>query len=564
LLEFVHRSLKERETQPSFKTSFLFVSTSEVAEAVLSYFDKVREAGDEDYVQEMRHKISNLAEKYYKGLQEELPDPVTSEIERNLRLLRSISSKNLMLIVTAHQPNLFPFSGVMRKIVLANHLSKLVAKLKKAQGSNDFEVLCLFAVADHDFVHNKWIRSAELPAPLRRDGVLRLNLQFREKSDLMLPSNRIPKPSKELLERWRSEIFEWIQENGSLATKYLRSIEPESKTDVSSQALQSFRDFWELVETAHNYSANLSEFSSFLLFLVSSKIWRIPMLFMNLSNFFPLLRREYLWFLENSEGFRSAILESEERLKACEVDSGLPNDLAELSPLWLRCKCGSKYRLSFSERDLSGKCLRCQSEIFLSLGEARELIEHSPELFEPRSISMPISLSRATHMSCYIGGIGSLGYLIHARTASIAMRVSFPPTPFWFVPDRFIGVEQLAAMHEIKRIAQTYKLVSAETDLRHLESNAESLGSQLRAKIETGEEKKTPVTQRDQQLLQRISKISHANPCMIGYAVDIGLDQLVAQWNKFLERVGNLHSEVPLESFCSLTLGTPVHSQLPL
>ena len=113
---------------------------------------------------------------------------LTSQVEQ---ALEKLDSDNCLLLMTAHQPNLFAYSGVLRKATL-NHV--LAGTLSKRL---DVPVVSFFGLADQDFTDDRWVKSALLPDIERRNATLELRIPLPER--IML--NKAPKPSERFLTR---------------------------------------------------------------------------------------------------------------------------------------------------------------------------------------------------------------------------------------------------------------------------------------------------------------------------------------------------------------------------
>jgi len=132
---------------------------------------------------------------------------VNSNVEEAIDRLENGSC---LFLMSAHQPNLFAYSGVLRKATL-NHVlaEKLSEKL-------NLPVVSFFGIADHDFTDDRWVKSAILPAVERRKGELELRFHMPEK--LML--NKVAKPSRQVLDGWRSKIENWFNSKLSSIKRY--------------------------------------------------------------------------------------------------------------------------------------------------------------------------------------------------------------------------------------------------------------------------------------------------------------------------------------------------------
>jgi hypothetical protein len=532
-----------KEINPLLK-NFVFRDVSQIASQVVAYQSN-REFKDQERILAVRGKIADFAAEYSKRIEPIVLNDLTKErMQKNIDIMKNSDPKDTIILMSAHQPNLFAYSGIMRKIALLKAVERKLGK-----SGVEKQVICFYGFADHDFVHNKWVRSAEMSAPLRRDGVLRFNINVAEK-DLFLPSNKIEKPSVEKLESWRSQINSWISENCSLAAKYAKSYNLEvSPSNIAVMSKHNFEGFWDYVMQAHTNAHNLAEFSSFLFSSIVNTVLDTPVVFANFSDCYTTFGKEYEWLMQNVKEYSHIIEQNEPAIKKINIDSGLSSDVSELLPLWVKCTCGSKLRMSSSpSMKFYGKCMRCDKEVQYSADELRELLHTSPQMFEPRSISMPLIFAKAFDMSCYVGGIGGLGYLMHSKAISEKLNSPLPPTPFWNVSDRYLGIEACAAGWETKRISESYKLNSPSAEVGEVAKAAAGASVELNTKMGEGLVPKTSISERERQLLENIPASLKMNSCSINYAINIGLDSTYKQWIDFLADDGVMQEPVVLKS----------------
>ncbi len=527
----------------------IFSKASQIVTSVSDYYSR-RGPLTSDHEIRTREAIGDCAERYQTKLSRIVQDnEVAEEARSRIQLLKEDKqTRPVLLLMSSHQPNLFAYSGVMKKIILLACIEQIL-RTKWLEESYHGDVVCFYGFADHDFVHNKWVRSAEIVSPIRRDGLLRYSVKIDQKQ-MYLPTNRIQKPNEELLESWQAQTKGWISENLSLAKKYLRGRQNTS-IDLNAlyEAYGNSEDFWNLVRRAHDIADNLAEFSSLLLSAVAQEKWKLPIVFANFSDCFKFFPNEYLWLLQNRETFKAKVEDNEAKMKLHGIDTGLANDIGEVSPLWLKCECGSKYRLELKSDAVIGRCARCSSDLSLTFAELESLVAENPERIEPRSIAMPIVFSKAVGMSCYVGGIGSLGYLMHSASVSAALKVMFPPTPFWYSEDEFMSLQRLAAYAEIDRMRDTYLPKSTDSDLDPL-GLARAIQTRLAGPIDSSVDRKPAELERDRQLLGRIlSKNGYGTTsCMIDYAVNVSLEKSGEQWLRFLLSDGKLLASIHMTS----------------
>ena len=71
-----------------------------------------------------------------------------------------LQDPSAQILVSIHQPNLFAYGGVFKKIVLLQTIKSMLEKGNGASGSKT-RFINLFLIVDHDFMDDVWIRVAE-------------------------------------------------------------------------------------------------------------------------------------------------------------------------------------------------------------------------------------------------------------------------------------------------------------------------------------------------------------------------------------------------------------------
>jgi len=93
--------------------------------------------------------------------------------EKTRNQIDSLTNKRSKIIVGIHQPNLFAFSGVFKKIVLLETLANRSIR-------NNDTIVPLFLIVDHDFMDDKWMHVAKLPSIRNTTGVLDLRYPIND------------------------------------------------------------------------------------------------------------------------------------------------------------------------------------------------------------------------------------------------------------------------------------------------------------------------------------------------------------------------------------------------
>jgi hypothetical protein len=373
--------------------------------------------------------------------------------DKTREILHLLENQDTIIILTAHQPNLFPYGGVLKKIVFLDFL-------RKELETEGIASVPLFAIADHDFVHNKWIRSAELPAPLRKEGVLRLTVPIPKNASMQLVKN-VPKPSAALFAEWKRQLESWIKENYSVGRRRGPMGSGYRKTDTLTFYENNFSEFWSEVELSYADSANLADFSSFTLARICKNFWNSSTLFFRFSDAFPFFLDECEQVLRSLHEYKTVLRSSEK----CFISQGLDTGLGEESnedvvPFWIECNCGSKHSLFLQEGSdgniLLGKCLGCKrEEVFCSYGKKEDIdLSQLSNRLSPRAVSMILVYSRGMNVACYVGGFGSFGYLLEARRISQAFNWPYPELVVWQPKDEYQSLAKLCALKEYNRISR--------------------------------------------------------------------------------------------------------------
>jgi hypothetical protein len=258
----------------------------------------------------------------------------------------------------------------------------------------------------------------------------------------------------------------------------------------------------------------------------------------------------------------------------------------ELLPFWYHCKCGGKAALSFEKSAESlfgvGSCLNCNREYRLNLGTEESLnLSFISDRISARAISMNLVFFKGLGVCCYVGGIGGQDYLTETRYIASRLNIPFPPIAFWRPHDTYLGIGQLEAILQYRRITENFDITKWENEvscfidrmeeihskINKLEAEKEELIRQLRqsdhaqkknlqekiikiskkqGKIKS--EENISVLNRDLKILKNIPVTLNLIPSIIDYAINVGLKETSKQWIIFLREDGNLFSDISMNS----------------
>ena len=489
--------------------------------------------------------------------------------------IRNLQKDTCVVLMTAHQPNLFAYGGVLRKVTLNQVLAE---RLTERLG---VPVVSFFGVADQDFVDDRWVKTAQLPDVEKRNGLLELRFDAPEK--LMI--NRVGKPSDRALNSWHNEIKSWIN-------RQCASIERESSIsdmqigNKGSELFKNFETFWELIQKANDLAGTYADFNAFVISGIVNEVWEYNTLFSRFSDCQKIFESEFCGLLANFEDYSNYVKEatgSEGKL-----NGGVFEKESETIPFWYHCSCGSKTRLAVAYMGNSiggsGSCVRCGKEYVVDFQSKTDpQISGIASEISARSLSMPLIFFHGLGISCYVGGVGGQEYLMQAKYVAKRLGLTFPPVLVWRPKDVYMGISQLNALVHFKRLSGTYHFEQYETIKAKFEKELGEVDRKIQeierqkvkimgdAKIEKEERIQSlkdlavkqcelrrmanySVLMRNFKLLKNVDGVLRLHPCVVDYAVNVGLKQTSEQWIAFLKENGDLSSNISLKTSYNVPL----------
>jgi len=539
----------------------------ELLEACISFCRESEKRMKSERVQENRAKLSSFVEAFHKQC-----GTLTPSVQERIEDLKN---EDCIVLMTAHQPNFFAYSGVLRKATLNFVLAERLHK------EFNVPVVNFFGIADQDFTDDRWVRSCELPAVQRSGGILSLNVKVPEK--MML--NRVSKPSSDHLKSWRTEIEKWIDDaSGSLRRSCNAFGFSEKFAILYSKLRENFGLFWNIVEDSYEHAEKYSDFNAFVMSKIINSAWGYDTLFTRFSECQQIFVDEFGYLLSRFDDYSLLLKEARELPGTEDLAGGVSDQEPWLAPFWYHCDCGGKFKLFVQEKDGSlfgtGNCVRCGEYIELGFGAKK-----SPDIsgiaskISARAIPMSLVFFNGLVPSCYVGGIGGFKYLLQAQHIANRLEIPFPPLTFWRPHDRYLGLEQAIAVLEQKRICADLNVQSLSEARNCLESRISEIQKKLGALEESRKKmieelKNDPNNNSLKEEIKRIS-ISHTQwvrssnlsvvtqqlktlenvntvlklvPCIIDYAVNVGLKEASDQWIRYLIENGNLSLDFTINS----------------
>lgn len=542
-----------------------FKTFGEIVDACVSYYQDNVEKVRLDSVRKNRVALSGFVEKFHRDC-----GTLTPEVQEKIDALRG---GDCMVVMSAHQPNLFAYSGVMRKITLTSVLSKELEKRL------NIPVVNFFGVADQDFTDDRWVKSSLLPAVLRRDGVLSIRIKLPEKMLL----NKIPNPSRTLLGEWKKLIEGWLDDAVGSVERLSKSCDLSTLNSYKDVLQRNFGSFWGIVEDSYERSKSYSDFNSFVMSKIVNDAWDYDTLFSRFSECQQVFADEIGFLLSRYSDYSRFLEEGHELLSAKGISSGVSAEESLLIPFWYHCSCGSKVRLFSALRNGSifgyGDCEVCGCHYDFDFGSVTKPdVSDVASRISFRAISWILAFSKGLGLSCYVGGIGGMWYVMELKYVADRLGISLPPIPVWRPHDRYVGIGQLEALLKLKEMCADLGVsdLSAAMDvlksriagvnvcLDDLEFSKSSVmeklqehsdGEELEEEVKRLSLSKTKVKRssnlsviyRKLKILENVPVVLDLIPSIIDYAVNVGLKETSDQWVQYLNENGHLFSDVHLK-----------------
>jgi len=541
-------------------SSFSYENMEKLTEACARFYNKsLAQKGFSD-VSERRSQLAKYVRKFHSG-----SGTLTPRVEE---AIKNLETGSCLLLMTAHQPNLFPYSGVLRKATLNHVLAKRLSESLKVP------VVSFFGIADQDFTDDRWVKSALLPDMERRGGLLKLRFDMPEK--LML--NKIAKPNRKTVDAWREKIRAWIDKKLNSIRLSCKSLgfELSENTDV----VGNFEVFWSLVEEAYERAGTYSDFNAYVMSKIVNEAWDYDTVFSRFSECQQIFEREFCFLLSRFDDYSRYVKEA--LTQTGNIGGGVYEQEFETAPFWYHCSCGSKARLKIAQKDDhlvgQGRCIRCNSEYQFDFGLKRKpQISEIVKKISARSISMPLVFFQGLGVGCYVGGAGGMAYLQQAQYVAEHLNTLFSPVVVWRPKDSYLGLGQLDALiifrklsgsldfSEYSRVEDSLKkkILTVQSKMDELEAQKKQLcnrSSEQREELvrklkilsakqsEVRRESDFSVLMRNRGLLENVATVMNLYPCIVDYVVNIGLRQTSEQWIKFLQDNGTLSSNVSLRT----------------
>ncbi|HET7148094.1 MAG TPA: hypothetical protein VFI73_06285 [Candidatus Nitrosopolaris sp.] len=515
------------------------------SDAVNIILTHAEDVSTNDFILNNRRKLQILIDKFHREA-----GTMTAGVTNKIR---SLVDPETQIFVSIHQPNLFAYGGVFKKIVL---LQTLMRAVEKRTSRNKF--VNLFLIVDHDFMDDAYIRLAELPSIKHSGGRLELRMPVSESRRWQLVCN-MPLPGRTILDRWRMQIYSWVR--SSFSSVY-------SKSD-RSMILDNFEHFWRKVEESYSRSKSYSDFNSFLISELVNAEWGYDTLFVRLSEMSTVFEDGFKYLISNFMKYSNVLNKTENMFFRCGVDTGVSPSSYLNAPLWVHCRCGSKAsaRVRGNQQEqisLEGTCMSCKKAIEVILGNQNDLTIPKDMLngLSPRAIPILLLLSRDLGITCYASGTGgSMGYTMVGAMVFKELSIKMPVTLVWASTDVYRGLAQAEALELLP--------LSKEADISHYVEILKQKNSNFKSKIDpliaerailirTGGSLDSVLSnlfrlkqgqRKIRQLIKVAEKVKNATetkPSIIDYAINFGVGNTEMLWRRNLLKNDSLSAAIAM------------------
>jgi hypothetical protein len=464
------------------------------------------------------------------------------EIKDSIGLLDDPSSK---ILVSIHQPNLFAYGGVYKKIILLETLRSM-AQSKGADAS----LINLFLIVDHDFLEDMWIRMAQLPSIRHKGGILEIRTPVSNSKRWQMVCNSAP-PPKAILDSWKRQVKLWIKNATGNFDK--------------SVLLRNFDELWREVEDAFTRSKSYADFNSFFQSKIVNKIWGYKTLFVRLSDISSVFDKGFEYLLSNYDKYSTAVENAERFFIQHNINTGVSSTAYLNAPVWIHCKCGSKASAKVLKVDagiiIKGKCMSCKSDLQIGFENPQEP-RFSGDIVQrvsPRAIPILLLLSRELGIGCYASGTGgSVGYSIVGSLIFEELGIKAPMTVVWPSEDRYIGLGQAEALENVQmkgeaEVVNYLQKLRTEDSVRSMEirpllierdrliAQGQPINGVLSRLFSVKEQQR-----KIHSMIKVVEKVKNSlqiKPCFLDYGINFGLREIELQWRQNL--IGNDNLMLP-------------------
>ena len=236
----------------------------------------------------------------------------------------NMQTPSAQILVSIHQPNLFAYGGVFKKIILLQTIKSMLEKGNDATDTNT-RFINLFLIVDHDFMDDVWIRVAQLPSVRHSDGILELRMPITASNRWKLVRN-MEVPSVTIVDHWRKQVASWIK-NGAVSL----GLEKNERLVL----FENLEQFWKEVDESYNRARSYADLNSFIMSRVVNKLWGYDTLFVRLSDISEVFEGGFNFLLNNFRKYSRILSESDMMFLRNGINTGVSQSTYLNAPVWL-------------------------------------------------------------------------------------------------------------------------------------------------------------------------------------------------------------------------------------
>ena len=448
-----------------------------------------------------REKIAEISEQFHKRA-----DTLTHKVKQSLELL---TNKEVVLIESAHQPSLFPYSGTMIKPVLAH----VIADSLRKQG---LPVVELFGLLDTDDIKTGWHRRTHLPDMNSKDGILAIRKDMASKK---LIFNAVPAPDLKEITKWKDTLVNWVKQN----RKAINRIAGEEVIDRSKEKIffERIKEIFCLWKDIQAHADSYGSFNSLFLTQLVNNHWDYPTLFIPYSSSMVVFENEIEALIENGNRYAESYNNHRKTIK-----KHITINFTELAlnhvPFWYVCNCGVKVRLFMEDGTLKGNCKNCGMKLVSDIRENSAYVGN----LSPYAISRHLIFFEGLKPAAYISGWGAMPFTLVARGIAGDFYLHFPPIIPFRIKKEYEGIGQLRPLLELKQ--KGLSPLGIESEMELLEIKATKLK-------EEGKHKEYKEVKKDLRDLNAIKNALACYPSILDYWINFGIGTTRDNWEEFIK-----------------------------
>jgi hypothetical protein len=448
-----------------------------------------------------RKKIAEIAEGFHKNA-----GTLTPRVKQSLELL---VNRDVVLIESAHQPSLFPYSGTLIKPVLVH----VIAEALRNQGLSVVEV---FGLLDTDDIKTGWHRRAHLPDLNSKEGILVIRKDVASKK---LIFNVVPAPELKEITDWKDMLVNWVKQNRKAINRIAgEEVINGAKERIFFERIKEIFGLWKDIQArAESYGS----FNSFFLTQVVNNYWDYPTLFIPYSLSIAVFEREIERLIENVDRYAESYNKHRDTIKRF-VTINFTEIAHNYVPFWYVCNCGAKVRLLKENGTLKGSCENCDMKLAL---DTEEIKDYNMKL-TPQAVSRHLIFFEGLKPAVYISGWGAMPFTLVAKGIAEDFRIQFPPIIPFRINEKYNGIGQLKPILELKRRGLSSSEI--ENEIERLESIADK-------QREEGRHKDYKKLKQELCDLKAIKNALDCYPSILDYWINFGIIKTKDNWEEFIK-----------------------------